>query len=326
MPSLLTHDIFGADTLGTACSLLGFASFDEHDAFMLGNQGPDPLFYLHLDPLGDKKDADIGDIMHHRCPSQLFVALHDALSMLPREERHVGEAYAAGFLCHYLLDSTLHPFVFSWEYSLCDAGVEGLDRRCSSLVHREIERDLDEMALYARTGNTVRNFVPWKCVLEGSDATLATIDRIYFYLGLWTYNRTLPLDIYTRAIKAYRRALRLFWSPYGGKIRLFGAVEHLVRQDGFSLYDSMSHRVRREKVSDFDNRQHQVWRNPFTGVLNQESFWDLYDKACCHVAQAEKAFFSSNFNLAAAERMTGELNFSGAPAVEQRDAVQIDGS
>jgi hypothetical protein len=313
MPAILTHDLFGADSLGDVCSLLGFTTFDEHDAFMLGNQGPDPLFYLLADPFSDKTSQDLGECMHHEHPASLLVALHDATSMLPEEERQVGEAYAAGFLCHYLLDSAMHPFIYFWEYGLCDVGVKDLDRSCGSLVHAEIERDLDEMALYTRTGSTVRDFVPWRCVLEGSDATLDTIDRIYFYLGLWAYNRTLPMDLYTKALKSFRRVQHLFWSPDGGKIKVFGALERFTKRSDYSFYAAMSHRVRAQDSSVFDNREHQSWEDPFTGAASNESFWDLYNKARKRVPEAEEAFFAQNFDLAASKQLTGELNFNGEP-------------
>ena len=47
--------------------------------------------------------------------------------------------YLLGFLCHYLLDSTVHPLVYANQYALCDAGIDGLSREDGSEVHAVIE-------------------------------------------------------------------------------------------------------------------------------------------------------------------------------------------
>ena len=44
MPALITHDFFGRDVYDRLYTFIG-GSRDEADAFLLGNQGPDPLFY-----------------------------------------------------------------------------------------------------------------------------------------------------------------------------------------------------------------------------------------------------------------------------------------
>ena len=49
MPAILTHDFFGQDVYAAHSHVIG-KSIDEKDAFLLGNQGPDPLFYLVLSP------------------------------------------------------------------------------------------------------------------------------------------------------------------------------------------------------------------------------------------------------------------------------------
>lgn len=313
MPAILTHDFFGRDAYADVSSRLGLLSVEEHDAFFLGNQGPDPLFYLVADPRVSKGNR-VGGLMHHARPAKLLLSLHDALSMLTREERPVGEAYAAGFLCHYTLDRAMHPLVFFNEYAICDAGVDGLDRSDGGEVHAEIERDLDEMVLYTKTGKTVADYRPYEEVLHASDQTLAIIDKLYFYMGLWTYSRTLDLDCYTRAVKAFRLMQRLFYTPRQGKARVLAPLERLVGHKRYSLYGAMAHRVRAERTSAFDNHDHHVWSHPFVeGVSSTDSFWDIYEDALEEVFDNVTTFFSPSFDYAASLRLSRGLNFSGMP-------------
>ena len=63
MPAILTHDFFGRSVLEDVSSLLKVRSTAERDAFLLGNQGPDPLFYLVVDPLMHKW-GPLGNALH----------------------------------------------------------------------------------------------------------------------------------------------------------------------------------------------------------------------------------------------------------------------
>lgn len=316
MPAILTHHFFGQDALGAVASVLGFESFEEQDAFLLGNQGPDPLFYLVADPLLDASTHDLGEVMHHQRPTHLLLALRDALTNLSPSERHIGEAYAAGFLCHYLLDSTEHPFVFAWQYGLCDAGIDGLDRSDGGRVHAEIERDLDEAVLFAHKGVTIQEFLPWKECLRASNETLAVIDKLYSYVIRWVYGRSVPRHLYTHALMSLRCMQHLYWAPHSCKLDTITRLEHLFSNQRYSLYRAMSHRVRAERSSDFDNREHSLWKDPFNNNVRSESFEDLYHAAQGRVSAVIQLFFSGDFNEQAAYLITGGLNFSGENANE----------
>ena len=110
MPAILTHDFFGQDIYAAHSHVIG-KSIDEKDAFLLGNQGPDPLFYLVLSP-SMKQFFGLGSAMHHDAPSKLIAALKESLQVLEEHELPVGRAYALGFLCHYSLDRAMHPLVY----------------------------------------------------------------------------------------------------------------------------------------------------------------------------------------------------------------------
>lgn len=310
MPAILTHDFFGRDAADAVSSQVNLMSRDAHDAFMLGNQGPDPLFYLVIAPRISKKSR-VGNLMHDAQPAKLLLSLHDALSMLTKAERPVGEAYAAGFLCHYLLDVSMHPLIYANEYSICDAGIENLDRSDGSIVHAEIERDLDEMVLFEKRHETVTSFRPYREVLRASDATLAIIDKLFFYMNLWTYSRTLEMDTYTQAVKSFRILQRAFYSPSGKLATGLSFVDRGLQRTRYSLVKAMSHRDRPSTESPFANKHHGEWTNPWTGKTSTESFWDLYEEALDRVFDAEALFFSDAFDMHAAEELTGNLNFSG---------------
>jgi len=313
MPAILTHDLFGQDAYELLRGTLGCATQAERDAFLLGNQGPDPLFYLVASPLVPEKDR-VGNLMHDESPAKLVASLGYALDALDERGRSVGRAYAVGFLCHYLLDRSVHPLVYAQVYALCDAGVEGLDRSDGDFVHAEIERDLDEMVLFTKTGETVATYRPYRRVLRADGFVLETIDRLYRKTILQAYDRTLDPGTFVSAVKAFRLVQHLFYSPTQQMARVLAPVERAISRKPYSLYRAMSHRARAQESSDFENREHLPWKNPFTGSVSSESFWDIYHSTLAEVEAAQEAFFADGFDLEAAKRLTGDLNFSGKPA------------
>lgn len=314
MPAMLTHDFFGRDAYARVMGATDLYTPDERDAFLLGSQGPDPLFYLMLlPPL--KVFERLGSDMHHVAPGPLLLSLRRAVDGLGENDRSVGRAYLAGFVCHYLLDRSVHPLVFYWERGICQAGVDGLDGSDGGVVHAEIERDLDEMVLFSKSGDTIETYRPYVEVLRGRDEMLRVLGDLYFASvvgpladGEPTANRVYPL-----AVTCFRVAQKMFWSPSGTKTSGIAAVEGTLLKPRYSLVRAMSHRVRPETTSDFDNRDRHVWRDPFTNVTRTESFWDLYDGALEEVVPAVETVLGENFDEDAAAKLTQGLNFGGEP-------------
>ena len=312
MPAILTHDLFGRGVLEDATALLNLRTTAERDAFLLGNQGPDPLFYLVVDPLMHKW-SPLGNALHDAAPAEVLLAMREAALRLEGRERSVARAYVAGFACHWLLDSTLHPLIYWWQNGLTSAGVEGLDESAGSRVHAEIERDFDEMVLFATTGRTVERWRPHERTLAASRATLAAIDKLYFYATLWIFERAIDPRTFSTAVHEFRLVQRVFDSPSGRKRAVLSTAERLVCRERFSLVGSMSHRVRPEDTSDFDNRDHRPWENPFTHEVSTASFWDLYDGAHARALTTLDELLAPELDLDAARALTADLNFEGDP-------------
>ncbi len=313
MPAILTHDFFGRGVFDDASDLLGFRSVDERDAFLLGNQGPDPLLYLVIDPLMSKW-VPLSRAMHTARPAALLLAMREAAERLEGRQRQIAKAYAAGFACHWQLDFAVHPLVYHWQHDLTSAGVKGLDERAASEVHAEVERDLDEMVLFTLKGRTVERYRPHERVLMASWPVLDAVNKLYFYVALWVYARAIDPRAFSVAVHEFRLVQRVLDSPSGRKRGALGRVERAVRRRPFSLVCAMSHRARASETSDFDNRDHDAWENPFTHEKSRASFWDLYEGAQAKVLGTLDELFSDGFDLERARALTGDVNFEGAHA------------
>ena len=318
MPAIITHDFFGRDVYDALFQTIG-GSRDEADAFLLGNQGPDPLFYAVADFRATAYHK-LGNTMHSRKPAELLAALKDSLGVLDPEEKPLGRAYALGFLCHYALDSAVHPLVYCHEHALCDAGEPGLTRDDGGEVHGVIESELDEMVLFTKRGDTVAAFNPSREILHASEAVLGAVSKMYAYLALNVYGEVIPHNLFRLSVHGFRLVQRLFWSPTGIKRDLIGRIERLARPHSF--YQSMSHRPVATAESVFDNHEHAAWTNPFTGDVRTTGFWDLYDQAQYKAKNLIAAFDQPGFTAERTRELTDELDFSGRPTQAQVLAVE----
>ncbi len=311
MPAIITHDTFGQDLYEHVKHLIGDGA-DERDAFLLGNQGPDPLFYIAAVPW-QAKYCRVGSHMHDNKPSELIYAFRQSLEVLSETERSVGAAYLAGFLGHYSLDSTAHPLIFWNERSLCNAGVPGLTRDDHTDVHAVIETEIDEVMLYTRRGQTVATFAPESEILRATDRVLDIISKMYCYALLMTYGDTVPRTLFTSAVYGFRIVQGAFHSKSGRRRDVVAAVELKFRPHSF--FRAMSHRAIPLLESPFENRAHDAWENPFTGEISRESFPELYAKAQAKATEAIESALRPYFSLLDARAITCERNFSGEPVV-----------
>lgn len=314
MPALLVHDFFAQDAFGSAIESVNLYTPDERDAFLLGSQGPDPLFYLLLMPPLEEF-RKLGHQMHDEGPSSLLVAMHKAVDALDAEDQPIGRAYLAGFVCHYLLDRAIHPLVGFWERGICQAGVLDLDATDASAVHADVERDFDEMALYKKRNQTILAYRPYEEVLRARDEVLNIIGKVYFSVAVAAIAGGEPtaVRVFPIAVRCYRIAMRAMYSPRGAQSKLLGAVESVVLHERYPMLRTMAHRVRAEATSVYENADHRPWRDPYTDAVRTESFWDLYDGALAEAGSAIATVLSPAFDKGAAAVLTRGINFSGNP-------------
>lgn len=309
MPAIITHNFFGQEVYHDLHTTIG-ETRDEYEAFLLGNQGPDPLFYALVNPLLHEF-KDLGSILHSEKPNELLVAMRQGLEILSPDEYPIARAYMLGFICHYTLDSAMHPLVYATEYALCDAGVEGFTRADGHEVHSMIESDLDEMVLFSKTGKTIASFNPSKEILNASDFVLETISKLYVYVAMTVYGLFIPSDLFESTAKNFRKAQGLFYSPSGTKRALVGRFEKLFRR--YSFFKSISHRPAESTESQFDNHEHAVWESPFTEETSTKGFWDIYKESHARARSNIELINSATFGLDEAREITNDLDFSGKP-------------
>ncbi len=315
MPAILSHHLFGRTFLARENNR-AFMTRDARDAFLLGNQGPDPLFFATRTP-SLVTIKTLGSCMHTERIEDYLGLWREMLDRLQIKDHTytVLRAYLYGFLCHYVLDRATHPLVHAYEEAICHAGVSGLDPSDRSFVHGQIEADLDVYLLYRLTGRTLEEYNIPKQVLYASDAVLSSIDVLYG-AAAHLFDIKVPRGAFTRSIRDMRATVHVLYSPGGTKRKVIGQVERLVRPH--SLLQAMSHQSDAHEDTWFANEENERWLHPQTREESTSSFNELFDTAL-ETALADIKIFNAGVPVI---EITKGLNFYGQS--EHRPATDQD--
>ena len=137
MADFVSHHLFGEQALAVFPAPVQQLVESYPVSFRWGCQGPDPLFYRKI-LLGSPLHK-LGNRMHSEKTDELFAALARGVHDLTDESQHIAAAYFYGFVCHYALDSEVHPYVYCRQEQIRSADT----RLNASAVHCQIESDID---------------------------------------------------------------------------------------------------------------------------------------------------------------------------------------
>lgn len=148
MPGFVTHYIFGVNAYKQIDnSDIHNIIYRNRQAYSLGLQGPDLFYYFMPASLGFK--PNIANIIHKKKTNEFFRQLIASVSSLTRHQDYeTAFAYIEGFMGHYLLDTAMHPYVYS------RVGTSISNRTLGE--HFAIETDIDREVLWKYKKNTRR--------------------------------------------------------------------------------------------------------------------------------------------------------------------------
>ena len=195
------------------------------EAFIMGANGPDPLFcYQMYNPLRRYHLSKLGTLMHNE-KTGLF--LQNLFRMAATDAQ---KDYCLGFLCHYALDSTIHPYVnyitkaYGSPYNIPSG-------------HGYFESALDSHISMKETGSpaaAVDRYCP-----EMEKMYLDQIIILFKNAAEATYpEHRYPRNEYLQAFKDFRFIKKFFCSPSKSMFPVAYVVEKIL---GFSEGFIMSH-------------------------------------------------------------------------------------
>ncbi len=267
MPGFVTHYLFGVNTYKE------LDNTDErhiisrnHHAYSLGLQGPDLFFYFMPVSLGIK--PNIANIMHKESTGEFFRQLIMACrSIKNRDDYEIAAAYIQGFMGHYLLDTHLHPYVYS------RVG-RGVSQRTLG-EHFGLETDIDRELLAHYKGLRPAQF-SHKAVMDVSVHQETVIAVLLHNAITVTYDIDITPRLIKAAIVSFKIESSLLMDDSKKKHKVINYIER--RMVGYELISSLlindiTH------INDPCNDQHNEWTNPWNdGHTSTLSVYDVMDK------------------------------------------------
>lgn len=259
MPYNFTHALVGLTALKQSNSEV-VALVDAHrDVFLIGTMGPDPYFGDAMPkPLFHPCREDLADKLH-KCDMR---ALFSAMVPLVKGSDLLA-AYTLGFLCHFLLDTTAHPYI---------------EARFSGKAHTPSEIQMDLM-MAARAG---RKDVPRSPRVFYRTKNLAALDAFHAALTRSLHftegsEAAESAGVFARSFRKWIAVNTLSYDPKNRKLRFFGALERMIHKEGAVTGYLVSHHP---DPDDRLNLAHAAWRAPWDeSAPMTESFCDLFDRA-----------------------------------------------
>ena len=142
MPSTYAHRRFGADVLVQLPRELREKITPYRPLYDMGLHGPDLMFYYRA--LQSNPVNRLGNAMHEQ-PGRVFFTRARGVVNTARN-KNAALAYALGFVCHFALDSTCHPYVerytnsllwSSYEYNIASWNLSKYNSiLCTSCIHK----------------------------------------------------------------------------------------------------------------------------------------------------------------------------------------------
>lgn len=304
MPGFTTHYLFGVNNCRqlkreNVCQTL-MQSIDRHKTvFQLGLQGPD-IFFYHL--ASQLRKVRPGSIAHTRWTGDFLRCLIEAPKLFWREEdQQTAQAYAAGFIGHYVLDTQMHPYVYD------RTGIGDVLKKKGYADHIALETDMDA-ALLMRYAKCLPSEFPYGKTIAFDGKTRAVVAEILFYAYHSVFDElALTKGFFSRAIRSMQVGTRLTYNPHNYKRQAVEKAERILF--GRPQISPVIPSDFAQTTDDPLNLEHREWHNPWdTQQCFHSSVPELMKKAsgryrkalhlldCLYAADSYEASYDDSLN------------------------------
>lgn len=283
MPGFVTHYIFGKETYRKLKNHSQKRNlYYNRAAYGLGLQGPD-LFFYYL-PSYLLHGHNIGALAHTEETNAFFRGLLRSYTHFSNSsDRGIAEAYLTGFLGHYLLDTTCHPYIYAMTH------FKGRTKEYFSR-HAYLETDIDMALLDLKLHRTPADFR-----MEDTFALTRRQKKVIAVMLYDAYHYAFPrlrLNKATMCLGIFSMTLgmKILRDTTGQKKVLFRYAEKCFL--GYPLFSPLIASDTLFFRTDPFNLRHAAWTNPWdTSRTSTESFFELYEKASeRYLAQANTLY------------------------------------
>ncbi len=246
--------------------------------YRLGAQGPDFFFYYNAEPWNDDEGfSKIGGRVHTESIDEFFITAADYIKegkdSLPKETLNLYISYLAGFLTHYALDSTAHPYIY---YT---SGINAGNN------HKYLEGSIDTLLmLYYGSRNSGK-------LIKQTQKNKVKIAEFISYLLSKVFDLKIPKHKIAKSFDDISKIISMLYDPNHLKKPIISKLDKKLSLKGKVI--SAITPTKLIKGVDYLNLKKKTWYNPSDdSIQSNESFLELHEKAKILSAELIKSMYT----------------------------------
>ena len=275
MPATVVHAYFAQD-LNDILPKEIKNKLDVNRLKTFGQSTDSLMFYNLFSILPGKKIRDFQKYFHTNKTQDFFVNLINYIKENDYTEDIDVNSFLVGAICHYVLDSTVHPYIYykTGYFNKNDKSTYKYNN-----VHTFMETFLDNDMIKRRESINPYKFNISKFSFDTSKFSNELNDTIKY-----TFKETFDVDnmdkIYYKSLKQMRNSIFIFRQDRYGIKKFFYKLADTFTSKRVFRFEAISYHYPLNDRHNFLNENHKLWRNPTTyNITSTESFLDLYLKA-----------------------------------------------
>ena len=234
------------------------------------------MFYNLFSILPGKKIRDFQKYFHTNKTQAFFINLINYIKENDYTEDIDVNSFLVGAICHYVLDSTVHPYIYykTGYFNKNDKSTYKYNN-----VHTFMETFLDNDMIKRRESINPYKFNISKFSFDTSKFSNELKDTIKY-----TFKETFDVDnmdkIYYKSLKQMRNSIFIFRQDRYGIKKFFYKLADTFTSKRVFRFEAISYHYPLNDRHNFLNENHKLWRNPCDySLTSEESFLDLYLRA-----------------------------------------------
>lgn len=275
MPATVTHAFFAKDVFDVLPSNIKNV-IDCSRIKMFGQSMDSLMFYNLFSILPGKKIRDFSMFFHKEKTQEYFINLIKYIKNNNYYDDMDVCSYLAGVICHYVLDSTLHPYII-YKTGVFDKSKKNTYKY--NHIHEFMEIFIDnDMIMRREKSNPYKFRLDKFCFNTRKFST--ELNKVIDDSFHKTFDIKNMSKIYFKSLKQMKSSLYLFRrDPSGLKLCFYKLLDTFTTKKVFR-FESISYHHSLKDKHNYLNNNHELWRNPASyNVTSNESFVDLYLKA-----------------------------------------------
>lgn len=253
MPATITHAYFALDVYNRLNPTIQ-KQIKSTKQFMMYAQNTDPLmFYNILSIRRGKKVRSLQSTSHQEKTLLLF---ENIISYMKEKKYYQDSStltFLYGFITHYVLDSTIHPYIF---YKTGHFDKKRKETYAYNGLHAYMETYIDNYFLKKNKSTLDFNFC-----FDFTPFSKELTDTIN-YSFLKTFGEENMARKYAKSLKQMKQFLTLFRKDsFGVKKSLYSLIDYCTPKNTFR-FKSLSYHLDNYESYDFLNKKHTTWVYP----------------------------------------------------------------